>query len=558
MSTTTEDRSFVIPKAGTFSPSIFSHFMSGVSLIVLFATLFMALVSLLSVVLTIVSYKSYNSQRADALAEYNAGYDIWYKQQLATYGSADKIPSSVQYNQVFTFTAVDANGNEIDPNNVLRYTIFAILATWLLFVIFKKIFRTYGFKKIILSDTGIYINSFTFKLVNKVKPVLYESKLIPWDSILDIVVKKSDSVFNLFSKSNRKAVIYTMDAALSIEGFTISNQFEFTDRVRIFGESLEERVIDFGYGAQLAVIWRRIKRSYVGMFGLGLVIFFTVIAILAAIFMTIVPFDTIEGLRMDKTIFGIWNPLRLRLDSIAKAPSTEHWFGTDANGRDIFSRLFYGSFFSILIGVVATVISSVIGAVVGAASGYMGGVFDNITMRVADVLMVLPGLPLLIMISAAFHPLFVTIDIQGAYYIVVFSIFALIGWSGTARYVRAEVLAIKESEFVQAEYVLGATHYRIILRHIIPNTLSTIIIIFTLGVAGSIQAVATLSYLGFGSQDTLVWGEDLARFSTDPRIVTEGQWWGLTFVTLALFFLTLGFNLMGDALRDALDPRLKE
>ena len=121
----------------------------------------------------------------------------------------------------------------------------------------------------------------------------------------------------------------------------------------------------------------------------------------------------------------------------------------------------------------------------------------------------MPGLPILLLVSAAFTPLFQRIDLEGAYYLVVFSIFSLIGWGGTARIVRAEVLSLKQSEFIQAELVLGATHYRIITKHIMPNAFSTVIIFFTLGIAGAIVSVASLAYLGFGSQSTLVWGSDL-------------------------------------------------
>ena len=179
-------------------------------------------------------------------------------------------------------------------------------------------------------------------------------------------------------------------------------------------------------------------------------------------------------------------------------------------------------------------------------------------MKVADLLLVLPGIPILILISASFTPVFTAIGIEGAYYITVFAIFALIGWSGTARLVRSEVLALKDSEFINAERVLGASQFRIILKHILPNALSTILIIYTLGIAGALQSVAVIAFLGFGSQSTLVWGQDLAEAIGDSSFYFGGVWWIVSSIVFTIFILSLGFNLLGDALRDALDPRLKE
>ena len=325
--------------------------------------------------------------------------------------------------------------------------------------------------------------------------------------------------------------------------------------MRDYGEALEERVIDFGYGAQLAVVWRRLKRTKVGVLGLFLVVFWTGVSILAVAIIIVNPVNDLNAALEQRTLFGFWNPNYVNINAKDEPPSFDYFFGTDYLGRDIFSRVFFGSFYSILIGVISTFISVLIGAFVGAASGYIGGTIDQITQRITEILIAMPGLPILLLVSAAFTPLFQRIDLEGAYYLVVFSIFSLIGWGGTARIVRAEVLSLKQSEFIQAELVLGATHYRIITKHIMPNAFSTVIIFFTLGIAGAIVSVASLAYLGFGSQSTLVWGSDLN--SAIQNYPTK-FWWGTTFISLCLFTLVLGFNLLGDALRDALDPRLKE
>jgi peptide/nickel transport system permease protein len=267
------------------------------------------------------------------------------------------------------------------------------------------------------------------------------------------------------------------------------------------------------------------------------------------------PVNTIEAQIQPRVLFNFWNPNYVNITDKDAAPSFDHWFGTDVLGRDIFARVLFGSFYSILIGVVATFVSVALGAFIGASSGYLGGTIDQIIQRLTEVLTSMPGLPVLLLVSAAFTPLFTRINLEGAYYLVVFTIFSFISWGGTARIIRSEVLSLKRSEFIQAERVLGATHYRIITKHIMPNAFSTVIIFFTLGVAGNIISVASLAFLGFGSESTLVWGSDLNEAIANQP--TE-KWWGTTFISLCLFSLVLGFNLMGDVLRDALDPRLKE
>ena len=346
-----------------------------------------------------------------------------------------------------------------------------------------------------------------------------------------------------------------MDRAISFESITINKSAELQQRLREFGDSLEERVIDFGYGAQLAVVWRRLKRSKVGVLGAVLVVFWLAVSIFAIALVIVNPINDISAQYHERTLFNFWNPNFINVGQRNLGPGAKYWFGTDDLGRDIFSRIFFGSFYSILIGVVSTFISVVIGSFVGAASGYIGGTLDQIVQRITEVLIAMPGLPVLLLVSAAFTPLFRRINLEGAYYLVVFSIFSLIGWGGIARIIRAEVLALKQSEFIQAERVLGATHYRIITKHIMPNAFSTVIIFFTLGIAGAIINVAGLAFLGFGSASTLVWGSDL---NTAIQNTPTQYWWGVTFISLCLFTLVLGFNLLGDALRDALDPRLKE
>ncbi|RMG21548.1 MAG: ABC transporter permease, partial [Methanobacteriota archaeon] len=520
-------------------------------------------------------YLEYQRQYAAAKSAYEEQKRIW---EAAHEGQ--------QYTQPFSFVAKNENGDLILPYTTLRFGLQFFLVFLVIFIPTRKIVRTYGSRKLIIDDNGITIKVLHLKTLFKkllLAPFTYlqtkefdldpmkTEQFVTWEGVLDIQVKKSESIIASIIPNLKKAVVYTMDRSFVIDSLAYQNADEIMEKMKTFGDSLEEKVIDFGYGASIAIIWRRMKRSKVGMLGFVLVTFFLLVAVFAAVFSIAYPLSDLQ-IRTQPVLIKFFSlniggkefPFQLRNpnfgDPRAKwvAPNEQYYFGTDGDGRDIFSRIFFGSFYSILIGVIAQVIIVVLGGIIGAASGYMGGAFDNVMMRVADVLLVLPGLPILIMISAAFGSVFDVIPIEGAYYLVVYSIFALIGWPGTARYIRAEVLAIKEAEFIQAEYVLGATHWRTITRHIIPNAMSTLIIIFTLGIAGVIQGVASLAFLGFGSSDTLVWGSDLSVYSNDTRLVTQGVWWGVTFVSLALFLLTLGFNLLGDSLRDALDPTLKE
>ena len=224
--------------------------------------------------------------------------------------------------------------------------------------------------------------------------------------------------------------------------------------------------------------------------------------------------------------------------------SGAHPLGTDQFARDVLSRLLYGARISLLIGFVSVGISVTIGTLVGAIAGFLGGWVDGVLMRVVDVVISFPQLVLLITIIAFFEP-------------SIFLIVAVLGltlWPNTARVVRGEVLSLREREFVQAAIALGYSKRRIILRHLIPNALAPVIVAATLGIGQTIVLEAGLSFLGLGVQPpTPSWGTMVA----DGRNVLLNAWWLSTFPGLAIVFTVLSFNLVGDGLRDALDPRLR-
>ena len=239
-----------------------------------------------------------------------------------------------------------------------------------------------------------------------------------------------------------------------------------------------------------------------------------------------------------------YDPFGVDLINSLQAPSVHHWFGTDIQGRDVWARLVYGARVSLSVGVVSQGIALTLGVILGLISGYYGRWVDELVMRLADVTLAFPTLLLLIALVAALQPSLT----------VVFITIGVVGWAGMARLVRGQVLVVRELEFVQAEQALGANDIRIIIRHILPSVVAPVVIAATLGVAGAIMAESSLSFLGLGVQPpTPSWGAMIAD-GRDLYQLRHAPWTSV-FPGLAIGAAVLGFNLLGDALRDALDPR---
>ncbi|ACH39650.1 peptide ABC transporter, membrane protein [Citrifermentans bemidjiense Bem] len=223
-------------------------------------------------------------------------------------------------------------------------------------------------------------------------------------------------------------------------------------------------------------------------------------------------------------------------------PSAAHWFGTDELGRDVLTRVIFGARVSLKVGFVAVGIAVAVGTVVGLFAGFYGGWVDSVLMRIVDIMLCFPTFFLILAVIAMLEP--------SIWYIMV--IIGLTGWMGVARLVRAEVLSLKSRDFVSAARVLGASDRRIIFRHILPNALSPVLVSATLGVAGAILTESALSFLGIGVQPpTPSWGNIL----TSGKDYIEFAWWLSLFPGVAILVTVLSYNLVGEGIRDALDPR---
>ncbi len=278
--------------------------------------------------------------------------------------------------------------------------------------------------------------------------------------------------------------------------------------------------------SEFARSWRRFKRYRPGLIGLGFILILCVIAIVAP-------------------LLAPYPPYAVDTSRLGEGPSWAHPLGFDQIGRDILSRTIYGSRVALLVGLIATGIAVSIGTTVGALGGYFGGWVDSVMSRLTDTLMAFPILALLITLSAVLGPSLKTVTI----------VIGTTVWATYARIVRADVLSLREREFVQSARAVGATDFRIIFRHILPNVLGSVIVIATLGIGVIIIIEAALSFLGLGTQPpTASWGGDLSAARVNMRNYPH-----IAIVPGVMITLTvLAFNLLGDGLRDALDPRQKE
>lgn len=279
--------------------------------------------------------------------------------------------------------------------------------------------------------------------------------------------------------------------------------------------------------SQLSIIWNRLCKNKLAMLGLAILVVMVALAVCAD---WIADYDTnVTGMNMAERL---------------QTPSAKHWFGTDSYGRDVFARIIHGSRLSLSLSIFAMLAAVAIGSIIGAIAGYYGGRVDDVLMRLMDILLAIPPMLMSISIVAALGHSMVNLMIAlSLAYIPVF-----------ARVIRSSILTVKGQEFIEAAKACGTSNARIILRHIIPNAIGPIIVQATLAMGSTILIISSLSFMGMGIQPpqpewgTMLYeGRDLIR--TSPYLVI--------FPGIAIALAVLSLNLLGDGLRDALDPRMK-
>ena len=272
--------------------------------------------------------------------------------------------------------------------------------------------------------------------------------------------------------------------------------------------------------------WRALSKNRLALIGGAVVLVLALMAVAAPL---VSPHD----------------PHKPDVKRILEPPSTSHWLGTDQIGRDVLSRMLYGARVSLAVGFVSVGIATAIGIALGAGAGYHGGPVDGAVMRLVDLMLVFPRFFLLLAVLAFLKPSIWTIMV----------VIGLTGWMGVARLVRAEFLALKEREFVIWSQSIGASAFRIIWRHILPNAMGPVLVAMTLGIPAAILTESGLSFLGLGVRPPYAtWGNIL----NEGKEVIELAWWLSVYPGLAILVTVLSYNLLGEGIRDALDPRLRQ
>lgn len=276
-----------------------------------------------------------------------------------------------------------------------------------------------------------------------------------------------------------------------------------------------------------SIAWRRFRRNKLAMFGMLVIVILIIFSLLA-------PF------------ISHYDPNEIDLYKIESSPEGTHWLGTDELGRDMFSRLLYGGRVSLAVGIFASLAEIAIGVSLGSVAGFYGGAVDSIIMRITDIIMCFPFFVVAIALAAMVGP-----SMTNLIFII-----AILEWTKIARIVRAEILSLKNRDYIKAARSLGLGNIRIIIKHVLPNTFASIMVFSTLAIANGILTEAALSFLGLGVRPPQPsWGNMLA--AAQSMRVLQYEWWMWIPPGMMVFITVISINFLGDGLRDALDPKLK-
>jgi len=272
------------------------------------------------------------------------------------------------------------------------------------------------------------------------------------------------------------------------------------------------------------IFWRNFTKNRLALLGAAVVIVLFIVSIFAS-------------------YLSSYSPDQIDVTQILNPPSRAHIFGTDELGRDVFTRILYGSRISLKVGFVAVGIATLIGVILGSISGFYGKWVDSLVMRVVDIMLCFPSFFLILAVISILEPSIYNIMI----------VIGVTGWMGVARLVRAEFLSLKERDFVVAARAIGAGNLRVMFSHVLPNAMAPVLVSATLGVAAAVLTESALSFLGIGVQPpTPSWGNIL----TEGKDNIEIAWWLSLFPGFAILITVLSYNLLGEGIRDSLDPRL--
>lgn len=280
----------------------------------------------------------------------------------------------------------------------------------------------------------------------------------------------------------------------------------------------------------LSDFWQRFKRQWMGLAGLVMLAAIILVALFAPV---LAPYDPNEA-------------VRISIENIYTAPSQAHWLGTDDAGKDVLTNLIFGARVSLIVGFFASFIALVIGGAVGIISGFYGGRVEVVLMRLTDILLVIPDLPLMIILVA----------LLGRNMWIIIVVIGILYWTSTARVVRAQTLSVKERKFVQRARAIGAGNMYIVRRHIFPLVFPLMVVNAVLVISGSILAESTLAFLGLGDPTRLSWGQML-QFAFTRGAMSAGAWWALIPPGLAVVWVVLGLTLLGNGLERVFNPRLE-
>lgn len=351
-----------------------------------------------------------------------------------------------------------------------------------------------------------------------------------------------------------------IESTLENTGSELAKEEAYDD---LHGENLNDRVKVLSPGM---TVLKRFFRSKLSVIGLVILIILFVFSFLGPLFS---PYeentidtnqgpDSVTATKITYIVDGVeytsyYITSETRINNTKGDMTTEHWLGTDEHGQDLFTRLMYGGRVSLTIGFVVVLLETLIGVILGGLAGYFGKWVDNLIMRIVDIIYCIPQLPIMLILSAMFDSLGVD-GIERLYYMM--GILTLMGWAGTARIVRGQILSLREQEFMLAAKCTGLSTKRKIFNHLIPNVLPQLIVSMTLGLGSVILTEATLGFLGLGAPlNTATWGS-MIQYATKSEFLSDyPNFWVPAGVCITLAILA--FNFVGDGLRDAFDPKAK-